>query len=710
MGKKQKTTNNYQRTSPNKPYHNLLLIITFTLILFFLSCGTKKIEILSCILRDRVVLLDKLGMKKALFVAFQFDKNSEGLNGIEINGTVSCKKKKISEYSVNDFKGKYGNLIFDLPYDIPEEKYNIEINVLSDKGQLYSKNSVTLHRSELKSYFGEKKVKAHFEELFKPSEEDRFIPSEMDKKRGYILFSRPPLEYVFPGALPEKEEIVDSITLMMARNEFEPLTFSLYPLGDLGWVTVSASDLIGSEGTISNRYIKIARVEEVESTIGLPKGKYQKLPTLLRPRNSVESRKGRCARFWLTVRTKSEVKPGIYEGNIYINPQFGEKRSLPLKVKVTPITLTDIPDIDYFMLMTYEFVELTMPWDESDKKRIYNSALNVLRDYKDHGMTTICLHSPFVQIEQNDGFTNLDDIFAALHATKEIEFTRPIICYLGHLIQTAKSRHPGNIISFDEKLHIDRLKKIVKRLAAFSKENNCPEVIFLPIDEPDDAYSDPSGKRQKITPLLLKTIHEMNAKTMVTSRKKYEDVDYICSGKFSKKTLLEAHKNGKVYWVYDNIVTVKANNPAYARYKYGYDAWKKGIDGMSSWTFQITQNAQGLPEVADTAGNDVYLAYPHPDGPMATLKWEAIREGIDDHKLIYQLEKRINTLRKIGEDSKVYEEYLLGLRQKQGEPGISSGDFKGWTPDFFEKNREKIMDLILNADRKIAYKKALEIN
>ena len=148
---------------------------------------------------------------------------------------------------------------------------------------------------------------------------------------------------------------------------------------------------------------------------------------------------------------------------------------------------------------------------------------------------------------------------------------------------------------------------------------------------------------------------------MLTTRKydQFGRPDYLASGEFNEKELQNARSNGAKYWVYNNDVTTECNNPVYARYIYGYYTWKNNIDGMSSWTFQNTQNASGLPEKADIHGRDLYLAYPDPKGPLATLKWEAVREGVDDHKLIYQLISRIAELKSKGIAASKYKNFLM---------------------------------------------------
>jgi hypothetical protein len=313
------------------------------------------------------------------------------------------------------------------------------------------------------------------------------------------------------------------------------------------------------------------------------------------------------------------------------------------------------------------------------------------------------LHSPFVLIPKEDGTPNLEDIFAALRAAKEMGFKRRIIWYLGHLIQTSKPKHPGNIRSFEEGVHLPLLKYIVKTVSQYAKEHGCPEVIFLPIDEPGDLYQDFQNKRQAITPLLLKTIKDLGARTMLTSDDyhRFQPVDYLCSGEMNQEGLNAARRRGAVYWLFDNDVTTKCLSPAYARYIYGYYTWKNHVDGMSSWTFQNTQNAKGLPGQADIYGSDIYLAYPDPRGPIATLKWEAIREGIDDHKLVYQLVKRIEELKRIGIKASEYEDFLVEIERQKGTPGCLKGEEGTWNPIFFEKNRDRLISMIVEAQARL---------
>jgi hypothetical protein len=644
-------------------------------------------------------------MKKALYVSFSFAKSIGKPQRVNVYGSLLNGDQVVCETSVKALRGNSGNLVFDLPYQIPEGPYKIKIDAFAEEGKLVAAGFVVVDRSELKWISDPKgsNTSVVFEEAPGPRETEAVRPTKQDQSIGYLLFSRSPLDYVFPESRPQESELIDHLAIRVVRNEFEPITFCLYPLGNLGMVNLSVTDLVGPEGSISKDKIEVAHVEIMKDTIGWPEGRFGKVPALVRTGNQVNTKPGECRRFWLTLRVDDNVLPGVYQGRITIFPQSGLATSLPLEVTVMPISLEDIPGIDYFMLMTYEFTELTMPWSKEEKEKIYESACKVLKDYKEHGITTLCLHSPFVLIPKEDGTPNLEDIFAALRAAKEMGFKRRIIWYLGHLIQTSKPKHPGNIRSFEEGVHLPLLKYIVKTVSQYAKEHGCPEVIFLPIDEPGDLYQDFQNKRQAITPLLLKTIRDLGARTMLTSDDyhRFQPVDYLCSGEMNQEGLNAARRRGAVYWLFDNDVTTKCLSPAYARYIYGYYTWKNHVDGMSSWTFQNTQNAKGLPGQADIYGSDIYLAYPDPRGPIATLKWEAIREGIDDHKLVYQLVKRIEKLKRIGIKASEYEDFLVEIERQKGTPGCLKGEEGTWNPIFFEKNRDRLISMIVEAQARL---------
>jgi len=86
-----------------------------------------------------------------------------------------------------------------------------------------------------------------------------------------------------------------------------------------------------------------------------------------------------------------------------------------------------------------------------------------------------------------DGTPNLEDIFAALRATKEIGFKGTVDVVYGAPHPKILNLNIGNIKGFEEGIHLPDLKYIVETVSQYAKEHGCPEVIFLPIDEPGDS-------------------------------------------------------------------------------------------------------------------------------------------------------------------------------------------------------------------------------
>jgi len=643
-------------------------------------------------------------MKRALYVAFSLASGKNGYGRLYVRGRLASNGALLSEVSVKVFQERTGNLVFDLPYRIPDGAYTISVDAYDDRGNEVASGSRTLDRSDLKSSATDTRGATEVPLVEIPHTQESEDPWLADKfkSRGYVVFTRSPLTYIFRESRPKRHEAIDQLSGQAVRNDSSVLNFALYSLRKLGKVRISMSDLRKGRVVLSTSHIRLAWVESIPDATGMPKGQFRFLPALLRPISAVEMSTQEIRRVWITIRVPKDVVPGTYSGSVTIAPEHAEPTVLPVKLTVVPISLTDVPGMDYCMLMTYEFVELTMPWNKEAKKQIYDAATRVLRDYRQHGMTTLCLHSPFVLMTGADGLPVLDDIYAALRAARDVGFSGPIVWYMGHLIQTAKPRHPGNIRNFDEAVQIRRLKYLVDTVSHYAKQHDLPEVVFLPIDEPDDSYQDIRNMRASMAPLLVKVIRDAGAKSMITAERYAPSgrPDYLASGRLITDELQAAHARGARYWRYENRVTTACASPAYARYQYGYYAWKNKIDGMSSWTFQNTENASGIPGEPD-ASHDVYLAYPAPHGPLATIKWEAIRAGIDDRKLIYQLVKRIARLKSKGKDTKRYEDFLVRLKAMDIKRCCDTASCSETEASVMDRERNAIIDMILQADKEI---------
>jgi len=88
-----------------------------------------------------------------------------------------------------------------------------------------------------------------------------------------------------------------------------------------------------------------------------------------------------------------------------------------------------------------------------------------------------------------------------------------------------------------------------------------------------------------------------------------------------------------------NFVACSRGVPNAARLTYGFALWRMGYSCLIPWHYQAPV---GNPfSDFDAHYGDWCMAYPDPDGPIPTQRWEAVREGIDDGRYLYTLEARI---------------------------------------------------------------------
>jgi len=114
------------------------------------------------------------------------------------------------------------------------------------------------------------------------------------------------------------------------------------------------------------------------------------------------------------------------------------------------------------------------------------------------------------------------------------------------------------------------------------------------------------------------------------------------SGGFDDRKLCAAARAaGDRFWWYTNACR---EYPDVVRFKAGFFFWKTGATGQFYWAYY---SPQGNP-YDDLDGIDWCVAYPGNGRPVPTIEWEALREGIDDFRYVYTLERAIARARAEG--------------------------------------------------------------
>lgn len=214
---------------------------------------------------------------------------------------------------------------------------------------------------------------------------DPLAPTEEETRRGYVVFTRDIMRDIYYNDTPLKDEIGKPLAAEAFAGEYEPLSFAIVPLRDLGKVKVSVSDLGGPGGTIPASAVEVGFISYRLSRVTMEGTVYTISPRLIMPSATVDMPKDITRRFWLTVKTPPDAKPGIYKGQVAIAPEKGQPSQVPIEFRVRPGALdpVDIPAGPWGYT-------INIPWPGGDPEATtYNQdmALKSLRKMREYGFT-----------------------------------------------------------------------------------------------------------------------------------------------------------------------------------------------------------------------------------------------------------------------------------------------------------------------------------
>lgn len=180
----------------------------------------------------------------------------------------------------------------------------------------------------------------------KPLPVETGMASDLEKSRGFSLFSRDPEEPVYPTSRPRDGERVNDFNIFAARAQREPIQFALWPLRDLKQVSVSIDPLSSEDGaTIPSsavdirfvRYTPFAELKNAKPNELM----YSIEPHILDHLKPFDIPANTTYRYWLRVTIPNNQAAGVYSGNIHIKIAGKTQMKLPLRLQVIPFTLSD---------------------------------------------------------------------------------------------------------------------------------------------------------------------------------------------------------------------------------------------------------------------------------------------------------------------------------------------------------------------------------
>jgi len=477
-------------------------------------------------------------------------------------------------------------------------------------------------------------VEDRFEPLYYVDDAQPPEPTAAERERGFILFARPFTDVVFSNAIPRAEERLQTVDAYATLGEYEPATFSLHALQDLGQVRVSF------EGVPATG--EVLPVRCLDKRVTYSSNQYiADMPVLCERREAVDVAAQTSRRFVIDLHIADDAEPGLHEGTITIAAEGREQVTVPLRLRVLPYALLEPGDMlwgEYYKGPRFA---------DTDEGRLQEMRRD-LADQRAHGMTSVglCFGVPADSAAVWTG----DSYELALDATQyaafmdmyvELGFPAPVI-----LLSDSGQHAPGmGDFALDSDEWAARYQAFWTAMLAEHGRRGWPEPIVQPVDEP--GWQDQIARDRNVRCLrLLKQIPGLRTEQDGPGDAYFHDEAgpvsdvWNYNGGIGEPDVVAAvQADGHIVTLYN--CDVESYRPEVDRYVAGWFQIAAGISGCYNWAYMAWG---GSPyDDNDHAYGTWMHVYPplgdEPGGP--STGWIGAREGIDDYRYVFTLREAI---------------------------------------------------------------------
>ncbi|MGI6456354.1 MAG: hypothetical protein ACOX5R_12140 [bacterium] len=473
--------------------------------------------------------------------------------------------------------------------------------------------------------------------------------TDMEKQMGYMLFQRPIMEPVHPNTKPLSHERLAGLTAFGTPGEFEPVTFSVYPVRNLENFRVQVSPLKSSEDTIETSDITVRLL--TYWNIGYPRytsrETYRRLPELLERVTVHSSPKGECQRWWLQIHVPEDASPGMYTGKVTVwDDGFDQAVEIPLAFQVLGFQLKSDPAKHY---SSYYYVKNSVQYRGKDEDFIRKATANEYQAMVDYGLDM--LPTFYLQLDDENEriqFRHEDELQRMLSAGMKGPLPVTADNAIGRIYQNTtpggKRENHWQVSKMPPPEFYEKVTALFKTFREECLEKGFPEIICCPIDEV-------AASHQEFGWRVYKAVHDAGIRTYATKNPLSADaeayrpyIDIWCSQPYSIPYEKITAQDRYEYWCYPNHNAGEIKDRRVmckgGRMTYGFGFWKSGYTTLIPWNWNWTP----APDQFD------YLRGSHSgcgqrigeDGEVIpAVYWDCFREGRDDARYIYTLQQAI---------------------------------------------------------------------
>ena len=455
-----------------------------------------------------------------------------------------------------------------------------------------------------------------------------------------VVFTPHYLRPIHPRSVPLEGEVGKPVSLWSAPGETEPATIAVVAQRDLKGVEVEAPEMkpVG-EGAAAPVEVEVRLVRYTLGQAG--KGVFTPRADALMPLRSVDIPRGMTRQYWLTFRVPRGAR-GTYEGAVTVRGASFEVK-VPVRLEVLPVRLAEPAETGVSFAWYYSspgglnyffdrFEGMKAQWAEELQRE--------MADMAEHGATALMLPAPTITSVEADGtievdFSGLAPWVQAMRKTG-LGLRRTNQMNVLGLAQYRLMR--SGLKEFSPPFN-RAYKELIRQIVAWSERERIPLVIYA-VDEPRESLLNPWNRNLADTIRYLKLIAQVpGARSTVTPMAdEQEGVDYLPLLDYldivqthpwerSARMIARARKPGRpILWTY---------NAGVDRLSFGFAVWRLGAKGRWQWHYQW----RFLP--FDPFNPGWGAVYPSPQGPLATVGYEWVREGIDDYRYLFTLEQEM---------------------------------------------------------------------
>jgi len=487
--------------------------------------------------------------------------------------------------------------------------------------------------------------------------DDRPLPrfSTADQRRGYGLFARHWSEIVYPNTVPRQSELEPELRIFAAPGQYEPVTFTVFPLADVGPARLEATPLrcrsaVIPAANVDLRAVRYMLVRPNYSSFF----QYHVAPDVLEHFEQVPIQRGTNQTFWVTVHVPEAAAPGVYEGQLTFRPARGEAATVRLCLRVLPIKLQKNPTHIYGAYY-HEPLRNVDPKNTPQANAYFQRKAELERaDMVAHGMNYHTCDFSGLKRDQQGNWTvegDYNERVIALdrkHGLANYPLVMSLPASQAYTMLVDKNGLGSHLRLVRPDVPQAVYDEVTKMTAAVERERKArgwPEFLYYPIDEPSTT---PAAVEFMVG--VMKAIRRVpGVRTYVTADPSHEGfapmwpyVDVWCCQPFvfdyDKISRLSREKHIE-FWCYPNHASGENDHTPVrgGRMTFGFGFWKSGFRALIPWIYSASA---GDPwNYLDGSSMD-FVNRSTPDGePVPVALWESFRAGIDDGRYIYTLEQ-----------------------------------------------------------------------